>query len=231
MPLSFCKLMTAPLVFALLQPASSHAQTIPSHFTYIERKQEVGPYVGYMSAGSGRFGYGPTGGPVFGTRYGIELSGPMSFEGVIGIVGGTRTVIDPGRDEGDRDIGEADVSIATIDARLKFSFAGERAWKGISPFLTVGGGIAFDVGSPSTFDETLLAEDVFDFGTSFFGTMGLGTRWFISEAVALRADGVFSLWKIDTPPGFSDPSRGFLGVPEGEWLWGTSLNVALLYRW
>jgi len=53
----------------------------------------------------------------------------------------------------------------------------------------------------------------------------------VSERFALRGDGVFSLWKIDTPPGFSDPARGFTGVAAGEWVQGISFTIALLYRW
>jgi hypothetical protein len=231
MRLSFSRLMVAPLVLALVQPTLGESQSVPSSFSYIARKQEIGLYGGYMTAATGRFGFGPSGGTLFGTRYGIELSGPISFEGAVGVVRGTRDVVDPSRNEGDRVIGQADALTTTIDARLKFSFTGQRAWKGVSPFFTAGGGMAIDASGSSALDDTLLPEDVFDFGTSFFGTVGLGTRWFVSERFALRGDGVFSLWKIDTPPGFSDPTRGFTGVAEGEWVRGISFTVALLYRW
>jgi hypothetical protein len=228
---SFVTILAAPLLCALLQPAESLAQTIPSSFDYIERKQEVGFYAGYLDAATGRFGFGPKGGRLVGPRYGLELAGPLSFEGVVGVISGTRDVIDPGRDEGDRKIGEADVLLPTIDARLRFSFAGERMWHKLSPFFTAGAGLVLDQSKASALDETLLPEDVFDLGTSFYGTVGLGTRLFLSESIALRGDGVFSLWKIGTPPGFSDPQRGFVGVEETEWARGLALTMTLLYRW
>jgi len=221
---------TALILFGLSCPALADAQTIPSPFSYLERGQEFGIFAGHMNSGSGRFGFGPKGGIMAGARYGVELSGPISFEGVVGYVDGERDVVDPGREEGDRIIGQADASILTIDARMKFSFVGRRSWHNLSPFFTAGGGIAIDSSSPSELDRILLPADVFDFGTSFFGTLGLGSRWFLSDAIALRGDWVFSLWKIDTPPGYADPERGFIAVEDGEWVWGTSFSLSLLYR-
>lgn len=231
MGLSLMRFYTVLVICALLTPVAAMAQTIPSDFSYLEKRQEFGLFGGYMSSGSGRFGYGPTGGPTLGARYGIELSGPMGFEGVIGVVDSQRDVVDPGRDEGDRIVGQADQLLTTIDARIRFSFAGRRSWKQLSPFLTFGGGMVLNSSDTAPADELLLSEDVFDFGTSFYGTLGVGSRWFITERFALRGDGVFSLYKIDTPPGFSDPARGFLNVEEGEWLAGTAFSISLLWRW
>jgi len=231
MRLSLLVLCTAPLAATALSWAPARAQSIPSPYSYIERRQEAGPFTGYMSAASGRFGFGPSGGNVYGGRWGLELAGPVSLEGVASLVDGTRDVVNPGRVEGDRIVGEGDVLIGTVDARLKFSFTGQRAWHGVSPFIVAGGGIAMDLSDSAEADATLEPADVYEFGTSFFGTAGLGTRWFVTERFALRADGIFSLWRLDTPPGFSDPARGFESVPESEWARGLSLTLSLLYRW
>ena len=206
-------------------------QAIPSPYSFIEAKQDFGLFAGYMSAKTGRFGYGPSGGQLYGGRYGLQLAGPMSLEGVAGIVSGTRDVVDPRRAEGDRIIGEGDVLITTIDARLKFSATGDRAWHSLSPFVVFGGGVAFDLESPPEQDAILESRDVFEFGTTFFGTVGIGTRWFISNRFALRTDGTFSLWRLKTPPGFSDADRAFESVEDREWVRGLSISASLLYRW
>ena len=211
--------------------ATVAAQSIPSPYRYIERGMEVGAEVGYVSSATGRFGYGPKGGLLTGARWGIELAGPVSFEAVTGVVSGTRDVVNPGRDEGDRVVGEADTRMTTIDARLKFSFTGRRSWHGLSPFLVAGGGIAMDLSGTSEDDELLEAEDQFDFGTSFFGTTGVGTRIFVSERLTLRTDAIFQLWQIDTPPGFAEPERGFESVEESEWVSGYRLSVSAVIRW
>ena len=231
MRLSFPTPLLAPLVLALLQPTMGAAQTIPSPFTFLDGKQEAGLFSGYLSAETGRFGFGPSGGMLAGGRYAIQLSGPMSVEGAVGFMSGTRDIINPGRVEGDQLVGEGDVLLTTIDARLRFSFIGNRAWNGLSPFLTFGGGAVTETAGTPEAESGLEPADVFEFGTSFFGTVGLGSRWFLTETFALRLDGVFSLWNIDTPPGFSDPARGYGSVEESEWMSGLSFSVSLLYRW
>ena len=213
----------------LYSPAS--AQNIPSPYRHIEASKETGPFVGHVSANTGRFGFGPSGGLLVGGRWGIELSGPISFETTLGVISGSRDVMNPRRAEGDQKVGEADVLMSTIDGRLKFSFAGQRTWNDLSPFIVFGGGVAFDVGSDQAADDLLEAEDRFEFGTSFYGTAGAGVRWWLSDRFTLRGDALFQLWQIDTPPGFAAPEQGFTGVEESEWSNGFRLSVAALIRW
>lgn len=223
-------LLAAVAAFCILAPAAA-AQSIPSVFDYLERRQEMGPFAGVMSTDEGRFGFGPSGGPVYGLRYAIELTGPLSLEGVSGIVDGTREVVDPSRLAGDRIIGEVDSRQLLVNAGFRFTFTGRRSWHDLAPFVSAGAGIAIDLLDTSVVDERLLPADVFDFGNSFFGTLGAGTRWFVTESVAARLDGTFSLWKLDTPTGFDDPARDFENVADSEWVPGTALTLTLLYRW
>ena len=219
------------LLALMLAPSWADAQTVPSPYSYLAAKKETGPIVGYMNAATGRFGYGPPGGPLLGGRWGIELTGPLSFETVASLVGGSRDIVNPGRDEGERTVGEADVRLMTVDARLKFSLTGDRTWHKIAPFLVFGGGMAFDLAGVDPLEQDLEPADRFAFGNSFFGTLGGGTRWFLTDRFGVRADGVFSLWKLKTPPGFSDPERGFVAVEESEWVRGLSLTLSGLWRW
>lgn len=228
---SFSRPWAFVVSFALFAPSGAASQSIPSPYEYLERRQEAGLFSGYVSAETGRFGFGPSGGLQLGGRYAVELSGPLALEGHVGVISGTRDVVNPARLEGDRIVGEGDVALTTVDARLRFSFVGRRSWHGLNPFITFGGGVVFDVADAPAVEETLEAQDVFDFGTSFLGTVGLGTRWFLTERFALRGDGLFSLWGVDTPPGFSAPERGFENVEESEWMSGLSFSVTLLYRW
>ena len=46
----------------LLAPSRAQAQTIPSAYAFLEAKKEAGPVLGYMSAATGRFSFGPSGG-------------------------------------------------------------------------------------------------------------------------------------------------------------------------
>ena len=225
---TFCAALVAA---AFATPSEIRAQSIPSPYTYLEERRELGVFIGRMDAATGRFGFGPNGGDVVGARYGIELSGPLSFEGVVQFIDGERNVIDPGRAPDDRVIGQAQSTITTIEARLKFTATGRRSWHKLAPFLDFGGGIAIDASPDSDLDQILLPVDRFDFGTSFFGTMSGGVRWYATRRFTLRGDWVFSLWKIDTPPGYADPDRGFVGVSDGEWVWGNTATLALMFRW
>jgi hypothetical protein len=215
----------------MLVPSWANAQTIPSPYSFLTANKETGPIIGQMSAATGRFGFGPPGGPLLGGRFGIQLTGPLSFEGVVATVGGTRDIINPGRDEGERKVGEADARIVTVDARLKFTLTGNRAWHNIAPFFVFGGGMAFDLAGADPLEEDLEPADRFDFDNSFFGTLGVGNRWFVTDRFGVRVDAVFSLWKLKTPPGFSDPERGLVNVESGEWARGLSWTLSGLWRW
>jgi hypothetical protein len=155
----------------------------------------------------------------------------MALEGAAGVVSGTRDVINPARAEGDRIVGQGDVFITTLDARLRFSATGDRAWHGLNPFLVIVAGIAFNLASAPEANAALEERDVYAFGTSFFGSLGLGTRFFLTDQFALRSDGMFSLWRLKTPPGFSDSDRGFEAVEDREWVRGLSISVSLSYLW
>jgi hypothetical protein len=229
---AFLILSVLALSAASAVPCRIEGQSIPSAYTFIENRQEIGPFFGVMNASTGRFGYAPSGGLWYGLRYGLQLgAGPMSLGGVVGLVDGTRDIIDPDRLEGDRKVGEGDVQIVTAEARLRFSATGNRAWHGFSPFLSFGAGVAFDLAGDPVANEIIEERDIYEFGTSFFGTLGLGTRYFLTDKIALRGDGTFSLWRVATPPGFSEPDRPFESVDDREWLRGLSGTLTLMYRW
>lgn len=222
-------LWAAALVPALVA-SPLRAQQISSPYRFVETRQELGVFGGYATLNSGRFDFGPESGLVGGARWSILISGPLGFEVVGGLLSGTRSVIDPGRAEGDRVVGEADVLLGSGEGRLTLTLTGDRTWHGLAPYVSMGGGMIFDMGGNEAVDEILLAEDRFDFGSSFLATAGLGTRLFLSDRIVARGDALFSLYKIDTPPGFSDPARGFEAVEEGEWVSGLHLTFSLGYR-
>lgn len=210
----------------LAMPATGSGQTIPSPYEYIQTKQEAGLLVGSSTLAKGRFGFGPSGGTVLGGRWGITLSGPLGFDVVAAGLTGERDVVDPARAEGQRIVGQADVLLGLVDARLVLTLTGDRTWHGIAPFVQAGGGMVFDLAGSDPQDDALLPEDRFELGNSFLGTFGAGSRWFVTDRLALRGDANFSLYKIDTPPGFSAPERGFEAVQESEWVSGLTLTLA-----
>jgi hypothetical protein len=205
-------------------------QSIPSPYRFIETSQEGGAFLGYFSPGRGQFEFGPGPGPVLGGRYAIEVGGPFSLEGVASFFPTTRYVIEPGRVEGDRIVGEADARIVMIDGRLNFSPLGRRLWNGLGAYLLAGGGIAFDIAGDQPEDEQLLGDDRFDFGNSFTGLLGAGARWLPSDRLAFRIDGYLGLWKIDTPDGYFVADRELGSVPEDQWVSGPAVTLGAALR-
>lgn len=216
------------LLTAAVGPALASAQQIPSPYQFIETRQEVGVFAGYLSADTGPFEFGPDGGLLTGVRYSIELSGPFSLEGVGSVMAGERSVVDPRRSEGSRIIGSADTWLTSLDARLKFALNGRRTWHGLGPYLTAGGGFVLDVAGDDPLDLELEEEDRFSQGTSFLGVMGGGIRFFASQRLMLRADVEGRFWKIETPSGFSDPDLAIPNVERDQWVsgWGLTLGAA-----
>jgi len=212
-------------------PRPAAGQSIPSPYAFVEGRQEVGAVAGWMNAGTGRFGYGPKEGPVLGVRYAVDVSGPGSLEGSVTFMDGVRDVVSPTRPEGDGAIGEANVLLTMIDLRLRLTATGARTWHGLSPFIVLGAGVAFDPAKASVADALLDPDERFEFGTKFIGTAGPGVRWSINRHLALRTDLGLSIWQLKTPSGFGDPTLGLLNVAESEWVSSTQFTASFIFRW
>jgi len=225
-------LALAPALAALALSSSDTlvGQSIPSPYRFIETRQEAGVFVAHLAPGTGVFDFGPGAGTAFGGRYGIRLGGPVGLESTGFYLLSQRSIIDPGREEGDRKIGEADSEIVGFDVRLRFSLTGDRTWRGLSPFLSAGVGMAFDLAGEDPQEEILLADDRFEFGNPFLGVLGGGVRWLPTERTQLRLDGGVLLWQLRAPRGYRDESRGLVGVDKREWVSGPSLSLGFSYR-
>lgn len=218
------------LIQGLASPRSSAAQSIPSPYRFIETRQEAGVFGGWIDPDTGPFGFGPGAGTLVGVRYAIELSGPLSLEGVASTILGERDVVDPRRSAGNRVIGQEDSFLTSIDARLKFAFNGRRTWYGLGPYIMVGGGAVFDVAGEGPLDRELDDTDRYSFDTSFLGILGGGVRFFPVERIMFRVDAESRFWKIKTPSGFSDPDLNLGPVSRDQWVQGLGLTLGAAIR-
>lgn len=165
-----------------------------------------------------------------GARYAIEASGPLFFEGLAGYAPGTRRVVDPRRQEGDRTIGDAEVRMLMASARLGFSLTGRRTWRGLSPFLFAAVGVASDIADAGELDETLDEADRFSFGTAFTASSGTGLRVALGSRLMLRVDGELLFWRISTPAGFHEEGKFENDVEDREWVYGYGLSAGISLR-
>lgn len=221
------------LVFATalaVLPVASAAQDVPSPYRYMEKGQEVSLYAGILDMDPGRFGFGPADQRFLGARYSVVVSNAFSLEGMATTSFGPRDVVNPARAEGDRVVEEAEMRLVLLEARLQFALTGRRTWHGLQPFTYLGGGISFDTLGDQDEDFLLEEQDRYEYGTRFTGAFGAGFRWALADRWLLRGDAGLLLYKLGYPTGWRDAERGFQGVPEEEWLSGTSLSLGLAWR-
>jgi hypothetical protein len=219
-----------PFLAFIFFPGDSAAQQIPSPFRYVEEAQEAGPFVAYLDADAGRFGFGPEPGVAFGARYGLDVSGPLGLEGSTIFFPTSRDVVNLRLGEANRRVDVADMALLLVDARLRFSLTGRRTWHGIAPYLVAGGGLGFDLAGNQEGDQKLQQEDRFEFGTGFLGLLGGGLRVTLGGPLVARGDAQLTLWQLDTPQGFQGEDLGFDEIPTNEWVSNGLFSLGFSYR-
>src|SRR5215207_393335 len=170
-----------PALFVLAAPALSarvaEAQTIRSPLRYIEESQGLSFYGGYLFteseltlSDSTRADLGPQSAPIFGARYQLRISGPIS--GTVGIAYAPSErklllaeavndslairVVDTGNTISSR--------VVMAELGLNFSLTGPRAWHGLAPFIGVSAGLAQEIGRITAEEEEIPESERFDFG-------------------------------------------------------------------
>lgn len=192
------------------------AQTIPSPYRYIEPANAVGVTVGYLftdpnvsltDSTSAELGHQPA--PVFGLRYQVRASGPLSVDLSAGISPGERKLYGPQYNADSSTVVAQDLGITVpstvvmADAGLRFTVTGARTWNRLAPFVAGNGGIVADI--RGTFNEETAAElpatALFRFGPAFAVGGALGTDWFPNQRTSVRLELQGRLWRMRTPGG------------------------------
>ena len=227
--------LVASSILLLIAVAHSTAagQVIPSAYTFVENGQAWEISGGKSDLNPGRLGLGPRDATTFGGRYAVAFGGAMNLDVDGTLFMSMRHVLDVSRPADDRSLGRADINVFLVDARLRLNLTGQRAWHGLQPFVLFGGGVGFAPSMDRGLEvaTTMAADEWYDFGTRFAGTLGGGTSFHISNKISLRLDGVLNLWKILTPLGWrtveNDP---LLENPEGEWVSAKTIRLGAAWR-
>jgi hypothetical protein len=215
---------------ALFAAEAAQGQTISSPYRFIQGRHDFGMIAGVLQENRGSLGIAPGGGPMIGARYSIEISGPFAAELTGFIVPTERTVFTPQENVGIVPFGEASVTLAAIDARIRFTVTGDRTWRNLAPFVMAGGGIVGSFGNLSSFDRDLIPANRVDFGPSLLFLGGLGTRWIPGDRFTLRAEVTYHFWRQGTPPGWVAIEEELDGELGQEWLAVPGLVIGLSYR-
>lgn len=224
------------LVLTLAAGGALEAQNIPSPFRYVETRQSLGAFAGYFWTNpaiepdsiTGEIELGPRSAPLFGVRYGYRLGDPASVEVALGFAPSERRVYRNGGVAGDTaqlrivDTGEtASAPLVLAEARLHLNLTGARTWNNLAPFVGVTGGLIAEVGGADGAEEDIPEDERFDFGPGFAVGAEIGTDWFLSERVSVRAELRDVLWRVEVPVGLRRDER------EDEGRWTQNFGVAL----
>lgn len=220
---------------ALALPATAaQSQTIRSPLRHIEESQGLSFYGGYLFteseltlSDSTRADLGPQSAPIFGARYQLRVSGPIS--GTVGVAYAPSErklllaeaindstairVVDTGNTVSSR--------VVMAELGLLFSLTGPRAWHGLAPFVGISAGLATEIGGMTAEEEEIPETERFDFGPSFALGLRAGTDFFVTRNAALRLEVNPRLWRQSAPQGFR--RQGQEGI--SEWNNASSVQV------
>lgn len=199
-------LRSIPLCGLLLTLALPlRAQSIPSPFEYIEKKHSVGLFGGYLNTNTGSRDVGPEPGPVFGARYGIQLTGPLSGEVALSFAPSSRQIYSrPVTSEPDLAVaGEANAGLFIAEAGFRFHLTGARTWNRLAPFIVATAGVVTDLASKANIEDSIPEDQRFDFGPGFAAGAGVGTDFFVTDWLSVRAEAKDYLWRFTYPIGLA----------------------------
>jgi hypothetical protein len=211
----------AALAVLALAARPAAAQTIQSPIRYVDQSQGIEPFVGYVFTDanlnltdSTSADLGPRSAPIFGLRYTIRVSGPLSLRASAGYMPSKREVffaelaapdssqirpVDTGR--------RVSTGVLLVEAGVLFHLTGPRTVHNLAPFVGVNGGFARAITGSDPQESDIPAPERYDFGPSFAVGVSGGTDLFLTRRVALRLELNGRLWRESAPEGFRSATQ------------------------
>ncbi|HUP88229.1 MAG TPA: outer membrane beta-barrel protein [Longimicrobiales bacterium] len=213
---------------------TAQAQRISSPYRFLDTSQEAGLYVGHVKAGEGSAQLGHKSGNSVGLRYALRFSSAISVDADVmyfrsEIPVRDTTVSVTAGDSSYTQLGTAKSNLLVPTVSLRLNLTGLRTWNNILPYLTFGGGGAFEVQKDKPSIERAPVDARYALGTSFAGTFGAGIQIFPTDRLALRIDGRNVLWKVKTPAALL---RGRISstIPKDEWVSNLAFSAGLSFH-
>ena len=224
----FFLLLGATLIY--YTPATS--QDITSPYSFVKNRQEGGIFIGSTILDAGQFGLGPKSAYIYGGRYSVAVGSAIAFEGSGTIFKGKRDVIDIRRNDNEQIIGQSTIDLVLFDAKLKLNLTGQRTWRGLQPFIALGGGMALSSSLERSLERAanIPIEYQYNFGSKFVGTLAAGLNFHLSSKIMMRLDGVMNIWKIVTPPGWLTTAADLGTIAGDEWVSAQNLSIGASWR-
>jgi hypothetical protein len=214
MPSTASNMRKLPLAVAgllvFLATPRVEAQAIESPYEFIETTHAITGFGGYLATNTGSLDLAPKSAPIFGARYNLHFTGPLSGELGMGFAPTDRTVyIAPGGAPATEiePLGDISSVIFLMDAGLRFNLTGARTWHRLAPFLVGTIGLVADLTRTDPVEQSVEIDQLFEFGPGFAASLGLGSELFLSERFALRAEVRDYLWRLTAPGGLTETGR------------------------
>ncbi len=208
---SFVRLLMGTAVISLLalRPVSAQVGHPPgdSPFRDIRKGHTLTALGGYFGGSGGDFNIGPHKGTVYGGRYDIRTGSTVQIG--LGIAHGNvdRFIVNPFVLLANRKTGPVKQSVTLADIGFQLNVTGGKSWNRLAPFVAAGVGLAFAGDTPADTSQ-------YDFGRKFYLAPSVGTRFFLSDRLHLRAEGKFVFWKLNYPTTFQAEPVEEPGTPE-----------------
>jgi opacity protein-like surface antigen len=181
---------------------------------------------GYFDGGGGSLNVGPHDGWMYGARFQVRSNKAISLG--VGVMYGTlkRTVLDPSKPVGERDLGEVDQTVWIPEAVITMNLTGGKSYRRFAPFLGFGVGAAFA-------SDTPLDTSGYAFGTKFAFAPFLGLRFAPSSRLSIRGELRGNLWKLSYPVSYRTTTPGgstvIISAEVAEWVMSPVYVTGLSY--
>lgn len=207
---------TLALIALLPVPVAAQVGYDPAHSPYrpIFTRTSFSIVGSYIWGSSGRLGIGPSDGPGFGARFEMRLTGPTDVFATVSWSNLQRLVADPTAPVDSQFSGPVQQGVLFAETGLAVLLTGDKTWRGIAPYIGANLGLGFGGGVPED-------SSGFGFSAKFVSGPLLGLRFYLSDALMLRAEGRLQFWRLKYPVGyFLPPSR----APDDPPLLNATLN-------
>ncbi|MBA2243608.1 MAG: hypothetical protein M3483_08465 [Gemmatimonadota bacterium] len=218
--------------FFLLGTSALEAQRITSPYRYIEERQSLSVFAGYLLTQSLDPDLGPQAAPVVGARYNLRLGGPIAGEGALAFIPSERTIFAArGVDPSDPTrtipigVGTASMPLLLAEAGIRLNITGPRTWNGLAPYALAVGGVVANLRGRTAAEEDVPEDELFSFGPGFAVGMGGGTDWYLSRRFSLRAEVRDQIWRLTIPQGLTEE-----GVRDSRWTNNLGLSLGAAYH-
>lgn len=188
---------------------------------------------GYFGGSGARFNIGPHKGALYGGRYDIRTGSTVQIG--LGVAHGSvdRFIVNPFVVLANRRSGPVKQSLTLADINLQLNVTGGKSWNRVAPFIAAGVGLAFAGDTPADTSR-------YDFGRKFYLGTSIGTRFFLSDRLHLRAEAKAVFWKLNYPTTFQaepveepgtpdDPNAVIPGNNLSEWTASPWLQLGIGY--